>query len=361
MFTSRLDLIAPVIAFVVLSCSSPKSTDLPARPAGMDLVQGAVQGREGGPPLSVVIDLRDGSRIVGRPLLKRLTLGSSYGAIEFPLEQVASISFPDSTRGVRIEFRNGDVLRGDLRLDSLPVQFAAGRMDLPVSTILRVATVSADDNLVAGLIAHYPLIGNTADATGRGHDATNHGAVPAQDRFGTPGHAYEFDGTEARISLPEGIIDPNAPACTLALWVLARNSPASREALYIGAATAELSIWAQGGEFKFGVGLSDRQWHAVASPAGENTFVHLVAVYVRGKSARLYVNGERKSEVPLPDLPLRSGLTEYTSGIGAYAPEHPEHGKRLGMSNWEGRIGDVRIYNRALSDEEIMSLAHHGG
>jgi hypothetical protein len=88
-------------------------------------------------------------------------------------------------------------------------------------------------------------------------------------------------------------------------------------------------------------------------------FVHLAAVYVRGKSARLYVNGDRKSEAPLPDLPLNSGLMEYSSGIGAYAPEHPEHGQRFGISNWFGRIGDVRIYNRALSDVEIMSLAHH--
>ncbi len=361
MFTRRPGLALSLIALAVLSCTSPKSTDLPPRPTGADLAPGAVQGRGDGPAMSVAVDLRDGSRIIGTPLVKRLTLGSSYGAVEFPLEQVTSISFSDSAGGVRVEFRNGDVLRGTLHLDSLPVQFAAGRMDLPVSAILRLATVSADDNLAEGLIAHYPLKGSTADATGRGHDAVNHGAVPAPDRFGTRGHAYEFDGTEAHINLPEGIIDPGCAACTFSLWVLARDSRTRREALYIGAATAEISIAAERGQIGFGVGLVDRQWHAVTSPLRENTFVHVAAVYVRGKSVRLYVNGERKSEAPLPDLPLRSGLPEYSSGIGAYAPEHPEHGKRLGVSNWDGRIGDVRIYDRALSDDEIMSLAHHGG
>ncbi|HTY60155.1 MAG TPA: hypothetical protein VMF59_15140, partial [Bacteroidota bacterium] len=60
---------------------------------------------------------------------------------------------------------------------------------------------------------------------------------------------------------------------------------------------------------------------------------------------------------PLPDLPLRSRLPEYSSGIGTYAPEHPEHGRRFGKLNWSGSISDVRIYNRALSDEEIRLLA----
>jgi hypothetical protein len=309
--------------------------------------------------LSVAIDLRDGSRIIGTPLLTGLTLGSSYGPIPFKLEEVTSISFSDSAGGVRLEFRNGDMLRGSLQVDSLPVQFVAGRMNLPVSAILRISPVPGKESPAEGLIAHYPLRGNTLDATGCGHDAINYGAVPAPDRFGNQGHAYEFDGTGAHINLPEGILNPNGTAYTLSLWVLARPSRNPRQALYIGAATAELSIWTESGRFGFGVGLSDRQWHAVTSPAQDNTFVHLTAVYLRGKSVRLYVNGELKSEAPLPDLPLRSGLTEYSSGIGAYAPEHPEHGQRLGMSNWYGRIGDVRIYNRALSNDEISSLVHH--
>lgn len=353
--TRRLDLILPLCAYIALSCTSPKSEDLPVRVAGMDAP--AVQGRGGESPGTAAIDLRDGSRIIGTPLLTGLTLGSSYGPIPFKLEQVTSIVFSDSAREVTIEFRNGDLLRGSLQLDSLPVQCVAGRLNLPVSAILRISPVSRQGNLAEGLVAHYPLKGNTTDATGHGHDAVNHGAVPAPGPFGNQGGAYEFDGTDSRITLPGGIVDPNAPAYTLSLWVLAKPSPVRRQALYIGAATGELTVWIEGGKFGFGAGLADRQWHAVTSPAQEDIFLHLAGVYVRGKWVRLYVNGERKSEAPLPDIPLRSGLMEYSSGIGAYAPEHPEHGQRLGMSNWYGRIGDVRIYSRALNDEEIMSLA----
>ncbi len=352
----RPEMTLSLLTVAALSCTSPKSANMPIRPAGVSVSAQAEQG-----DASAALDLRDGSRIVGRPLLTNLTLASSYGSIVFRLEQVRSIVFSDSAKEVKIEFRNGDVLHGSLQLDSMPVQCAAGRLNLPVSAILRLSAVSAKENLAEGLIAHYPLRGNAADVTGRGHDAVNHGAVPAPDRFGTQGRAYEFDGRGAHINLPEGIVDPNAPAYTLSLWVLAKPSSVRRQALYIGAATGEISIWDSGKEFEFWVCLNDRQPRGVTAPLIENTFVHLVGVYIRGKSVRLYVNGKCKSESPLPDLPLLSGLMEYSSGIGGYAPEHPEQGQRLGIANWSGRISDVRIYDRALSDDEIMSLAYLPG
>ena len=344
-----------LMAFLALSFPSRESAGVPL-PA--NAAAPVVQAGEGDFRTSVVLDLRDGSRIIGTPLLTGLTLRSAYGPISFTPDQIRIILFSDSAHEVNVGFRNGDVLHGSLQLDSMPVRCAAGRLEFPVSAILRISAVAAKEKLAEGLIAHYPLGGNTADATGRGHDAVNHGAVPAQDRFGHRGGAYEFDGTAACIKLPEGIIDPNGPACTLSLWVLAKPSSVHRHALYIGAATGELGIWASGGQCGFGVGLTDRQPRGVTAPLMENTFVHIAGVYTRGKSFRLYVNGDRKAEAPVPDLPLISGQTEYSSGIGAYAPEHPEQAQRFGGANWLGRIGDVRIYDRALSDEELRALAH---
>ncbi len=345
------------IALALLSCASPKSANPAQGPVGVSTPGPAAQGRQADAPLTFAIDLRDGSRIVGTPLVTGLVIETSFGPIAFRLEQVASILIPDSVKGARVMFRNGDILQGSLQADSIPVQFAPGKMNLPVTAILRISSISGKEDLARGLVAHYPLRGNTADVTGHGHDAVNHGALPAPDRFGKEGQAYEFDGIGAHIRLSEGIIDPNGPACTLSLWALTRSSRTFRYALYIGAATGEIALLTEDGQFKFGPGLPDRRRHEVSSPALENVFVHLAGVYVRGKSIRLYVNGEQKSEAPLPDLPLNSGLMEYSSAIGAYAPEHPEHAQRFGASNWLGRIGDVRIYDRVLSDDEIRSLA----
>ncbi len=347
-------------ALFALACSSPKSPELHAPPAGDGVRDSAAQAPKRETRLQAVLELRDGSRIVGTPLASGFTLKSAYGAIDFTLDRVGLVTFSDSAGGVTIEFRNGDIVRGTLTAQSIAVEFAAGKLVLPVASILRISPASADGDVLQGLVAHYPLHGNASDATGHGYDGVNYGAVPAPDRFGVAGNACAFDGKDARIHLPEGIIDPDCAGCTVSMWVMTNSSRPPREAFYIGAATAEFSIWNVGGEFRVGPGLIDGRMHEVFAPAPENVFVHLTAVYLRGKWARLYINGELKSEISLPDIPLRSGLSEYSSGIGTYAPQHPEHGRRFGRLNWSGRISDVRIYNRALNDGEIIVLARPG-
>jgi hypothetical protein len=358
MTVRSLAVVVLFMGFASFSCTIPKSANPAAHPGGADSTAASGQGPQSESPPASVFELRDGSRIIGTLLLSSVPLVSSYGSVAFRPAEVTSIIATDSSAGVKVEFRNGDVLRGSLQVDSLAVQCAAGRINIPVTAILRVSPLWSESDVVEGLIARYPLRGNASDVTGRGHDGMNHGAVPAPDRFGRDAHALEFDGGNARISLPEGIIDPECGGCTLSLWVLTKPSRASRQALYIGAATAELSIYAASGQFAFGGELSDRQGFVTETPEVENTFVHLAGAYTRGKSIVLYLNGEKKSEAPVPDLPLNSGLQDYTSGIGAYSPDHPEQGKRFARANWFGRISDVRIYNRALSDREILSLYH---
>lgn len=359
MAIGRLAVAALFMGCVSLSCTVPKSANPPARQGGADSAA-AGQGQKSESAAASVFELRDGSRIVGTPLLASVPLVSSYGSVAFRPAEVTSIIAMDSTPGVRVEFKNGDVLRGSLQVDSLPVQCAAGRINIPVSSILRVTPLWLGSDVLEGLIARYPLAGNASDVTGHGHDGVNRGAVPAPDRFGREAGACAFDGNEACISLPEGLIDPDCEACTLSLWVLAKPSGVRRMALYIGAATGEIGIGETGGRFSFGADLSTRQWNSVETPVVENVFLHLAGVYIRGKTIRLYLNGEKKSEAPVPDLPLVSGLARFTSGIGAYSPGYPAEGKQRGMSNWLGAISDVRIYNRALSDREILSLFHFG-
>ena len=109
----RPEIVLSLLAFAVLSCTSPKSADMPIRPAGVGVPARAEQG-----DASVSLGLRDGSRIIGTPLLTDLALASSHGSIVFRLEQVSSIVFSDSAHEVSVEFRNGDVLHGSLQLDS---------------------------------------------------------------------------------------------------------------------------------------------------------------------------------------------------------------------------------------------------
>ena len=53
----------------------------------------------------------------------------------------------------------------------------------------------AQTYLTNGLVAYYPFNGNANDASGNGHNGTNHGGVLVPDRFGNLNQAYRFDGT----------------------------------------------------------------------------------------------------------------------------------------------------------------------
>ena len=46
------------------------------------------------------------------------------------------------------------------------------------------------------LVLECLLDGNASDTSGHGHHGVIHGAAPTTDRFGNPGGAFLFDGTD---------------------------------------------------------------------------------------------------------------------------------------------------------------------
>lgn len=83
--------------------------------------------------------------------------------------------------------------------------------------------------------------------------------------------------------------------------------------------------------------------YASSSPMSINTWYHVVGVYEKGVSARIYVNGELKgidSTVPYDiEYDTTNGVSIGTSNINT--------------SRMNGRISISKIYNRALSATEV--------
>jgi RNA polymerase sigma factor (sigma-70 family) len=85
-------------------------------------------------PVSVAVDLNDGSRVVGKSeSLKELLLRASFGEVRIPVEQVASVQFKDDQGTTVVRFHNGDQVTGTLDLKLLG--------DLRVTTTLGETTV----------------------------------------------------------------------------------------------------------------------------------------------------------------------------------------------------------------------------
>ncbi|MBL7188618.1 MAG: LamG domain-containing protein [Phycisphaerae bacterium] len=225
---------------------------------------------------------------------------------------------------------------------------------LSLALVFLVPKGAAGADLTEGLVGYWPLDGNGDDASGNG----NHGVVtgnvtPTTDRFGNQDSAMSFPGnTSAYIDLgqPPSLLIKGAMSVTA--WVRAETlSQTGRIIAKQGPASARswgLNLEVDGyARFDIGVNPTDR-FRADSEPLtfGSNEWFHLAGVFRPGESVDLYVNGELvKSEAT--SLTTQWIENNLSINIG----RRPQPG-----TPWNGDIDEVRMYNRSLSDEEVMSV-----
>jgi hypothetical protein len=209
-----------------------------------------------------------------------------------------------------------------------------------------------------GLVAYYPFSGNANDASGHGHHGTVQDALLTTDLFGKTNRAFAFDGTNSAIELPTTAFGAYQ-AYTLSLWFNASRMPdytnPEREAAMLlsrGRGNFELHL----GTPPFadnGIRFLPRQINGIGyirdartAAFQTNVWNHVVAVYDdTTQTSRIFLNGQELSITPLsgPDVPDDS------------LP--PRLGKRYdGTVPFQGRLDNVRIYDRALSAAEVARL-----
>jgi len=216
-------------------------------------------------------------------------------------------------------------------------------------------SLQAQSFLTNGLAAYYPLDGNAIDASGNGMSGTVTGAILTVDRFGSAKSAYQFNGSNW-IQLPDQILPALPPELTLSAWVLAGNGPyiAQQEIIHLTSRRGEcgLSILPDAtGSWVFGAHLQNSGWQLIQTSGTPNTWTHLTGTFKQGQYIQFWVNGSlvQSNSIPndtlftLPGYELNSAL-----GIYDWAPA-----PYLGFA---GAIDDVRIYNRALSSDEVQQL-----
>lgn len=222
------------------------------------------------------------------------------------------------------------------------------------TSLLGVAQV----NLTQGLVAHYPFNGNANDQSGNGKNGTNNGATLTNDRNTVPNSAYNFNGTNSYISIPSTIITPSAAAVTICAWIKKDanwTNQSNAQIVYLGTDQGEMQLSLFGGtdanaNARFAVRLSDDNWYGLdlQSPISNNQDYFLVAKYVKGQNISLYVNNVLIRQIVVPNINLLTNSAT-TSSIGSY-------NRAAGGYYFKGVIDDVRIYNRALTNQELMAL-----
>ncbi len=217
-----------------------------------------------------------------------------------------------------------------------------------------------------GLVAHYPYNGNANDVSGYGNNGIVHGATLTTDRFGNADSAYLFNGNSNYIEVPNSnSLNITSSPLTISYWINWQNDAAYCALFGISKGGYDLhegyelqtrgicGTETENGFSEMTVGNTTSYNVSVANANSyRNKWVHIVGV-LKNDKATMYINGVAVGEASVPVPPKDS--SDSSLYIGTRAPGNPY----VGWLN--GKIDEVRIYNRALSDSEIESLYTEGG
>jgi len=199
------------------------------------------------------------------------------------------------------------------------------------------------------LIAYYPFNGNADDESGNGNHGAVMGAVLTEDRFGNPNSAYGFDGVDDHIAYPT-LLGSSPTALTTAAWFKAMQTDDEGKILYHGD-NGEFQLISIGDTAVGAVHLPSN-WYFMYATTMPNNWHFLVGVWKQGESYLLYLDGNLVDSISVPNEPLLDVGPTYQPSIGSY-------NRTVGTYFW-GYIDDIRIYDRALTVNEIDSLFNEG-
>lgn|GEM_PF-3723685 len=217
-------------------------------------------------------------------------------------------------------------------------------------TLTNWIIIYPDENRCSETIACYPFNGNAHDYSGNGNHGIVNGASLTTDFLGNPNSAYAFEDSDDYIEVPHSPLH-NLSQLSLVTWVYPycshegviskgkydENAP---YALYInsifwqgyetGGCTPAINFALNNGSIVVSSGFTQD----LSSPAAW----HQVAATYDGAKVKLYVDGKKQQEEAFTENLNISKESLYIGGP------------------YLGRLDDVRIYDRALSEEEIKEL-----
>lgn len=209
-----------------------------------------------------------------------------------------------------------------------------------------------------GLVAYYPFNGNAFDESGNSHDGRAVGVTLTTDRFGENESAYYFSGSyDSYIMIPHSVDLSLTNELTLSVWVNLTNSYNDQKIL--GKATYGPSwgyvLGVQYSQLYPEMFLSDGSRYTTnAGSISDNLWTHLCVTWKTGGQYIGYINGTEVFNISASNMDISTTETELIFGTVPWGPGS-------GVQSVEGAIDDIRIYNRAISEQEISDLYYENG
>lgn len=217
-----------------------------------------------------------------------------------------------------------------------------------------------------GLVAHYPFDGDGNDSSANTNHASIVSASPSTNRHGCPNSSYQFDGVDDYIEIPDSDVLSIATTDELTISVWMRpdvldfpNFQGSGYVHWMGKGVSGQHEWVlrmynlnstrpnrtSCYAFNLSGGLGAGSY--VQEPVSTGEWIHIVAVYkYPTDQIQLYKNGVLKDQDTFSGYSIVPGNGTAPFRIGT----------RDFASYFKGAIDDLRIYNRALTTQEVTSL-----
>lgn len=231
----------------------------------------------------------------------------------------------------------------------------------------KAAYITVGYDFTKGLMAYYPFNADATDQSGNGNDGVVNGATLAADRFGNANSSYSFDGINDFIQVNHSSSLEHSGNITLSAWVLVDefNSGSCQSSRIIEKGLdSQIGSWGiyyddnlgnngcndydpTAMKFKTGYVPTSGTRKAIGGTTNivRGFWYHVTSVY-DGNRLILYVNGHEEQSLYIDEVPTNNSSPLF---IG-----------RMNSSSLpfyvNGSIDDVRIYNRALDEEEVKAL-----
>lgn len=239
-----------------------------------------------------------------------------------------------------------------------------GSIRLFVDSLFSIDTISSSvdipGNLISNLVTYYPFNGDTYDySTSKNHgEAFN--IISAKDRFGNPRGAYKFNGLEtsssSQVKSTKSVFNIGQSEYTIHMWFKLDNISQITRSLFNTIPHTGLGIGFNDnnapGYLVYSVGPANANWTELYLHGAKRDYKadewYSVTVVKSNALYKQYINGilenswSNTSAVNYNyDVLFRiSGISEPSVGVQTLA----------------GDIDDVMIFNKALSESEIVSL-----
>ena len=203
--------------------------------------------------------------------------------------------------------------------------------------------------LTNGLVAYYPFNGNANDESGNGNNGVVVGATLTTDRFGNANKAYNFNGLSTKIDI--GSI-ANTLIFSISAFVSLNEMKRYNTIIYKGgSAIKNFEFRLDSAYLSASIGNGTtwlEAWNL--TDIALNNWNNVTYTY-DGYSIRLFFNGILIREFNATGY-LFDNSNVYIGSRDVFSWPDLQF-------TFNGKLDDIRIYNRALTQEEITYMATH--